>query len=63
MDEALADSFADDLEPPPVRVAAMRRCLGCGRLFPSRSAGNRICYRCHKSGNWRDGLTQYTLFF
>jgi hypothetical protein len=46
-----------------VRVAAMRRCLACNRLFPSRSAGNRICCCCQRSRSWREGVTKYTSFF
>ena len=30
----------------PRRLPALRRCLGCGQMFPSRHAGNRICERC-----------------
>lgn len=32
--------------PPPARKPATRRCLSCGRLFPSRDTGHRYCARC-----------------
>jgi hypothetical protein len=56
----IADDQEDD-DPLPVHVPAQRRCLSCSKPFQSRSASNRICYRCHRLQNWRDGSTEYSM--
>lgn len=47
--------------PPRSRTAVKRletrrtrKCLKCGRGFPSGGAGNRICRPCKATEGWRD---------
>jgi ribosomal protein S27AE len=30
-----------------------RKCLGCGKIFPSEHVGERICQKCKLTDNWR----------
>jgi hypothetical protein len=52
------DQDEDDLDPLPVRVVAMRRCLSCSRLFRSRSVANRICGKCKRLEAWTVGISE-----
>ena len=36
-------------------VTTTRKCIGCGRPFPSWGAGNRFCPKCKKTEAWQDG--------
>ena len=44
--QAEPDEDPEELEPLPVAEARPRRCLKCGRTFPSTGPGNRICPDC-----------------
>jgi Zn finger protein HypA/HybF involved in hydrogenase expression len=36
-------------------VPKTRRCLSCGRSFPSEWAGERVCRNCKSTEAWRRG--------
>ena len=39
--------------PPPIHPSKPggRKCLRCGKVFPSSHAGNRLCYSCKQHGH------------
>lgn len=38
-----------------------RKCLKCGKVFPSRSKTNRLCIKCGESNKRFDGKTFFDI--
>ena len=42
----------------PADVAAARACLKCGSTFWKQGFGERICFRCKGSTDWRSAISE-----